>query len=67
MVGVGLEEAGDRRDEADLEQRGADDDGGRHADQVDHRRHHDEPAADAQHGGEQAAEGADRSGINTLM
>ena len=60
VVGVGLEEAGDRGHEADLEQRRADHDRGRHADQVDHRRHHDEPAADAEHGREQPAEGADR-------
>ena len=49
-----------RGDEADLEQRGADHHRGRHADQVDHRRHHDEAAADAENRREQAAERADQ-------
>ena len=42
-----VQEGRHRGDEGDLEQRGADHDLGRHADQVDHRRHHQEAAADA--------------------
>ncbi len=54
----GMEEAGQAGDEGELKERGADDDAGRHADQIDHRRDEDEAAADAQAGGEQPDEHA---------
>ena len=46
-------------DEDDLKQRGADADAGRHAQQVDHGRHHHEAAADSKEGREQADQSAD--------
>src|SRR5688572_19605043 len=48
-----------RRHEHDLELRGADDGQGRHAEQVDHGRHHDKAAADAHDRGEDADDEAD--------
>ena len=47
LVGRGVHDRRVGGDEDDLEQRGADDDVGRHLEQVDQRRHHDEAAADA--------------------
>ncbi len=53
---------GEAGDEEELEDRGADHDLGRHADQVDHRRHHDEAAADAHDRAEDADHRADHEG-----
>ena len=59
LVLHGLQQRGRRHHEHDLEQRGADHDAGRHAQQIDHGRHHDEAAADAHDGCHEADEGAD--------
>ena len=59
LVLHGLQQRRHCRHEDDLEQRGADDDAGRHAQQVDHGRHHDEAAADAHDRRHEADEGAD--------
>src|SRR5690606_29899164 len=55
----GMEEGDVGGNENDLEERGADDHAGRHAEEVDHRRHHHEPAADAHDRGEDANHRAD--------
>ena len=54
-----MQHGDDGGDEDDLKDRRADHDIGRHAQQIDHRRHHDEAAADAEKGGEQADHRAD--------
>ena len=54
-----IEDGYGRGDEDDLKQRRADADIGRHAEEVDHRRHHDEPAADAEDRSEEPDDGAD--------
>src|SRR5262245_50713721 len=56
---TGVEDAHQGGDEDDLKDRRADHDVGRHAQEVDHRRHHDEAAAHAEKGGEQADHRAD--------
>src|SRR3546814_20882351 len=48
-----------RHDDDDLKQRGADDDAGWHAQHINHRRHHDETAADAHDRRHEADEGPD--------
>ena len=58
LVG-GVHERRVGRDEDDLEQRGADDDVGRHLQQIDQRRHHDEAAADAHDRRQEADAGAE--------
>ena len=52
----GMQHRGRRGQEDDLEQRGPDHDVGRHAQEVDHGRDHDEAAAHAHDGREQAHE-----------
>ncbi len=54
-----VQQGDDGGDEDDLKDRRADDDIGRHAQQIDQRRHHDEAAADAEERGEQADQAAD--------
>ena len=52
-------EGGEGGHEDDLEERCTDDDLGRHAQKVDHGRHHDEPAAHAHDRGKEADDGPD--------
>ena len=62
IVRRGVQHRGVGRDKDDLEQRSADHDFGRHAQQIDHGRHHDEPAADAHNCGQDADQNADQQG-----
>ena len=62
IVGGGMQHGGKCGDENDLKQRCAHHNFRRHAEQVNHRRHHDETAADAHDRGQYANCNADNDG-----
>src|SRR5262245_20406563 len=59
MIKARMQDGDDGGDEDDLKGRGANHDVSRHAQEIDHGRHHDEAATDAEKRGEQADHPAD--------